>query len=189
MYVSEIINPDINCPHPISLNPTGPLILLHRPDFQNALLRKLPHSYRVHCSKRLRSYSQRPGGPVTLLFEDETQATCDVLVGADGIKSAVRRSFLHEKAQWAQGEGKLSEAADIMDMIEPSWSGTVAYRAVIPGDQLRARDPNHNIFRQPTQVGQCAPVCCLPSLTWTFKSISLQYIGRTGVCVFSLVLG
>lgn len=176
VYVSGI-NPDINCSYFIPLNPTGPLILMPRPDFQNALLRKLPRSYRVHCSKRLRSYSQRPGGPVTLLFEDGSQASCDILVGADGIKSAVRRSFLHEKALWAQGEGKWSEAADIMTMIEPSWSGTVAYRAVIPGDQLRARDPNHSIFTHPTQVNPCAPVRFL-----TLADPDNQYIGRAGVC-------
>lgn len=157
MYISGVKTPDINRLYLTPLNPIGALILLPRPDFQKALLRKLPESYRVHCSKRLQSYSQQPGGPVTLLFEDGSQASCDVLVGADGIKSAARRSFLHEKAEWAQGEGKWAEAAEIMDMIEPSWSGTVAYRAVIPGDQLRARDPNHNIFAQPTQVSLFAP--------------------------------
>jgi salicylate hydroxylase len=130
----------------------GHLMTFHRPDFQNALLRRLPPSYRIHCSKRLRSYTQRQGGPINLLFEDGTKASCDVLVGADGLKSAVRRSLLGEKAQWAQSENNWSEAADIAALIEPAWSGTNAYRAVIPADRLRARDPHHRVFRQPTQV-------------------------------------
>ena len=124
----------------------------HRSDFQNVLLRRLPPSYRIHCSKRLRSYTQRQGGPISLLFEDGTKASCDVLVGADGVKSAVRRSLLGEKVQWAQSENRWSEAADIKTLIEPAWSGTNAYRALIPADRLRARDPYHRVFKQPTQV-------------------------------------
>ncbi|SRR6266545_7885983 len=124
----------------------------HRPDFQKVLLSKLPPSYRVHCSKRLRSYTQRLGGPISLLFEDGTEALCDVLLGADGLKSAVRRSLLCEKSQWAQGEGRWSEAADLTALIEPCWSGTNAYRALIPADKLRARHPHHRAITQPTQV-------------------------------------
>ncbi|KAF8961501.1 hypothetical protein BDZ97DRAFT_1664184 [Flammula alnicola] len=129
----------------------GNLLTFHRPDFQNALLRRLPASYRIHCSKRLRSYTQRYGGPINLLFEDGTRASCDVLVGADGLKSAVRRSLLGEKAQWAQSQNNWSEAADITALIEPTWSGTNAYRALITADRLRIRDPNHRVFTQPTQ--------------------------------------
>ncbi|KJA23632.1 hypothetical protein HYPSUDRAFT_215178 [Hypholoma sublateritium FD-334 SS-4] len=129
----------------------GSLMTFHRPDFQNVLLRKLPSTYRIHCSKRLRSYSQRQGGPINLLFEDGTRASFDVLLGADGLKSAVRRSLLNEKVQWAQSENNWSEAAHITTLIEPSWSGTNAYRALIPADRLRIRDPHHRVFTQATQ--------------------------------------
>jgi salicylate hydroxylase len=139
---------------PVDLLPTssGNLMTFHRPDFQNVLLRRLPTSYRIYCSKRLRSYSQRQGGPVNLLFEDGTRTSCDVLLGADGLRSAVRRSLLGEKIQWAQSENNWSEAADITALIEPSWSGTNAYRALISADRLMTRDPNHRVFTQPTQV-------------------------------------
>ncbi|PPQ94686.1 hypothetical protein CVT25_009541 [Psilocybe cyanescens] len=129
----------------------GKLMTFHRPDFQNVLLRKIPPTYRIHCSKRLRSYTQRQGGPINLLFEDGTRASCDVLLGADGLKSAVRRSLLGEKAQWAQSQNRWSEAADITALIEPAWSGTNAYRALIPADRLRSRKPDHRVFTQPTQ--------------------------------------
>ncbi|KAF4610492.1 hypothetical protein D9613_007229 [Agrocybe pediades] len=129
----------------------GNLITFHRPDFQTVLLKRLPSSYKVHCSKRLRSYTQRQGGPINLLFEDGTQASCDVLLGADGLKSSVRRSLLGEKAQWAQSQNNWSEAADITAMIEPTWSGTNAYRALIPADRLRSRRPDHRVLTTPTQ--------------------------------------
>ena len=124
----------------------------HRADFQTVLLRKLPSSYRIHCSKRLRSYEQRPGGSISLLFEDGTNTFCDILVGADGLKSAVRRSLLREKASRAQSLNNWSEAADITALIEPAWSGTVAYRALIPADRLRSRQSNHRALTQPTKV-------------------------------------
>jgi len=129
----------------------GHLMVFHRPDFQTALLRRLPASYRIHCSKRLRSYSQRLGGPITLVFEDGSRSTCDVLLGADGLKSAVRRSLLGEKIQWAQSQNRWSEAADITSVIEPVWTGSNAYRALIPAERLRALHPNHRVFTQPTQ--------------------------------------
>ena len=124
----------------------------HRADFQTVLLRKLPTSYRIHCSKRLRSYDQQHGGPISLLFEDGTSNFCDVLVGADGLKSAVRRSLLGEKASRAQSQNNWSEAADITALIEPTWSGTNAYRALIPADRLRSRQPNHRALTQPMKV-------------------------------------
>jgi salicylate hydroxylase len=130
----------------------GRLLTFHRADFQKVLLVSSPPSHRIHCSKRLRSYTQRQGGAISLLFEDGTAAKCDVLLGADGLKSAVRRSLLGEKVQWAQGEGKWSEAADLTAVMEPCWSGTNAYRALIPADKLKMRYPNHRVLTQPTQV-------------------------------------
>ncbi|KAF8880242.1 salicylate hydroxylase [Gymnopilus junonius] len=122
----------------------GNLLTFHRADFQKVLLRKLPSTYKIHCRKPA-------GGPISLLFEDGTRSSCDVLLGADGLKSAVRRSFLGEKVQWAQSQNNWSEAADITALIEPSWSGTNAYRALIPADRLRQREPHHRVLTQPTQ--------------------------------------
>ena len=133
----------------------------HRADFQNALLKNLSRSCRVTCSKRLRSYIEGPTGPIEMFFEDGTTATCDVLIGADGLKSAVRRSMYTEKAQVAQSQKRWAEAAECTACIEPLWSGTNAYRALIPAERLAARSPNHRTFTQPTQV---CPFLC-PSYT------------------------
>ncbi|RDB27667.1 Salicylate hydroxylase [Hypsizygus marmoreus] len=124
----------------------GNLMVFHRADFQQVLLRRLPETCQAHCSKRLRSYIQRPSEPIELLFEDGSTTTCDVLIGADGLKSAVRRSFMDEKAERAQ-----SQAADLNALIDPVWSGTNAYRALIPAERLKARVSDHPVFSRPTQ--------------------------------------
>jgi 2-polyprenyl-6-methoxyphenol hydroxylase-like FAD-dependent oxidoreductase len=51
---------------------------------------------RVSFGKGLVSYVHNPGGSVTARFEDGSSATGDVLVGADGSGSAVRRQRLPE---------------------------------------------------------------------------------------------
>jgi 2-polyprenyl-6-methoxyphenol hydroxylase-like FAD-dependent oxidoreductase len=48
----------------------------------------------VHYSKDFTRYEQNPNGTVTAHFADGTQATGDVLIAADGTRSAVRRQFL-----------------------------------------------------------------------------------------------
>jgi salicylate hydroxylase len=97
-----------------------------------------------------------------------------VLIGADGLKSAVRRSLLGEKAKRAQS---WSEVADITASIEPTWSGTIAYRALIPADRLKSRQPNHRALTQPMQVKR------LFMLTLDAVSISYvwQYLGKNAV--------
>ncbi|KAJ7085016.1 hypothetical protein C8R43DRAFT_1051651 [Mycena crocata] len=129
----------------------GALLTFHRADFQNVLLRRLPKSCRITCSKRLRTYTQRQSGPTELIFEDGTRAFCDVLVGADGLKSAVRRSFLSERANWMQAQGRFQEAADIASCIDATWSGIIAYRALIPAERLSAVAPGHQALTTPTQ--------------------------------------
>ncbi|KAG5638592.1 hypothetical protein H0H81_011678 [Sphagnurus paluster] len=123
----------------------------HRADFQQSLLRRLPASCRTHCSKRLRSYFQRPTGVIDVLFEDGSTTVCDILVGADGIKSAVRGDFVKEQVAWARSRGRHIEVAEYNAAVDPVWSGTVAYRALIPAERLRSRAPNHPIFLTPTQ--------------------------------------
>ncbi|KAF5379638.1 hypothetical protein D9757_009181 [Collybiopsis confluens] len=127
----------------------GSLVLFHRADYQQTLLNHLPKRCRTYCSKRLRSYTQRQSGSIELLFEDGTTSSCDVLVGADGVKSVVRAGILGEKARWAQGEGRWKEAAEILTHVEPVWSGSNAYRALIPVEKLRAIAPNHRVLNTP----------------------------------------
>ncbi|WP_150135424.1 FAD-dependent oxidoreductase [Streptomyces hyaluromycini] len=48
----------------------------------------------VHYGKEFTRYEQHPDGRVTAHFADGTTATGDVLVAADGTRSAVRRQYL-----------------------------------------------------------------------------------------------
>lgn len=48
----------------------------------------------IRFGKAFQKYEKLPGGAVKLYFEDGTMAECDLLVGADGAGSKVRRQFL-----------------------------------------------------------------------------------------------
>ena len=91
-------------------------------------------------------------GPIQLIFWDKSTATCDILIGADGIRSMVRMSMLHEQAGRAEQHGELAEAADLRNHVEPQWSGVVVYRALIPAEELRRISPGHRLLTVPTQV-------------------------------------
>ncbi|KAG6810474.1 hypothetical protein H0H92_011709 [Tricholoma furcatifolium] len=129
----------------------GNLMTFHRADFQQVLLRRLPKSYRTHYCKRFQSYSQQQSGPIKVVFEDGSTTTCDVLVGADGLKSAVRKALILEKVTRARSEGRHAEVAHLGTSIDPVWTGTNAYRALIPSDILKKASPDHRVFSRPTQ--------------------------------------
>ncbi|HZO74903.1 MAG TPA: NAD(P)/FAD-dependent oxidoreductase [Ktedonobacteraceae bacterium] len=48
----------------------------------------------VHFDKPFMRYQETPDGKITVFFEDGTSAICDVLVGADGSNSRIRKQFL-----------------------------------------------------------------------------------------------
>lgn len=125
----------------------GNQMRFHRADFHGVLLSHLPPSCTTHNAKRLKSYvrpfsNRSRKSPITLIFRDGSTATCDVLIGADGIKSAVRPCMMRELAE---GMGP-DEKQSVLSCIKPVWSGVTAYRTLIPAEKLRARCPDHRIF-------------------------------------------
>lgn len=75
---------------------TPALSLFHPSLFLKELLSHLPPE-RLHPSKKLNSIDRRDEsdlGPVTLHFMDGTTHACDILIGADGMNSIVRKSIL-----------------------------------------------------------------------------------------------
>jgi salicylate hydroxylase len=72
----------------------------------------------VHLAKAVNNIDVREDG-VTLYFADGTHAQGDLLVGADGVKSTVRRCLFGDD--------------------EAQFTGMIAWRAVIPMDRLPER--------------------------------------------------
>jgi len=70
-------------------------------------------------------------------FQNGTTATCDLVIGMDGIKSAVRKSLL------------LKQGIPNSPSMEPVWSGTIAYRGLVSRDVLDAIFPGHRSITTP----------------------------------------
>ncbi|KAI0332310.1 FAD/NAD-P-binding domain-containing protein [Cubamyces sp. BRFM 1775] len=110
-------------------------IRFHRAQFLDVLVDHLPSGV-AHFGRRLLSYSAGTtrGGSQTELelhFADGSTATCDLLVGCDGIKSVVRKQMLED---YVMEHGRNPQ---LLDHIEPIWSGTIAYRGLIPVERLK----------------------------------------------------
>jgi len=118
-------------------------MVFHRAEFHGALLNRLPSSCGTFPSKRLESYVQRPNDSIMLRFQDGSTATCDILLGADGVKSAVRKTMFHEAAMWAESEHRNADAEQLRNLSEPRFSGFFAYRALIPSARLSSISPQH----------------------------------------------
>ncbi|WP_028560867.1 FAD-dependent oxidoreductase [Paenibacillus pinihumi] len=77
--------------------------LVHREELQAVLAERLQNTT-IHYNKKLRDFKQQ-NGVVTALFQDDTYAAGNILVGADGIHSAVRRGLL-DTPDHAQGDSR-----------------------------------------------------------------------------------
>lgn len=130
----------------------------HRSHFQKALANRLDESIvTAHFKKRLISYTQPSSEdidklhPIELQFKDGTTATCDMLIGADGIHSAIRGQMYRDLA----GEIKTQDPAGaerLLDVIDVVWSGSLAFRGVFPKEKLEAIAPGHRVMTAPMNV-------------------------------------
>ncbi|MGO1165999.1 MAG: FAD-dependent monooxygenase [Janibacter sp.] len=92
----------------------APQLTIHRADLMTALEAAVGDEA-VRLGHALESCDPS-GDAVSLRFADGTTEEADVVVGADGIHSAVRRSILGEE--------------------HPDFTGTVAYRGVVPTERV-----------------------------------------------------
>lgn len=95
-------------------NATG-MQSVHRAHFLDELVKAVP-AQRAHFNKRLQTIEEKDGSPVVLYFKDGTTATADIVIGADGIHSAVRKYILGPEA------------------AKPIFSGSVTYRGITSMD-------------------------------------------------------
>lgn len=95
----------------------APYLHIHRADYIRALTEALdvraPDS--LQLAQRMVDYSQTKDN-VRVKFEDGTYLNGDVLIGADGLRSNVRRTMFGQQS--------------------PVFTGNVAWRATVPMDQL-----------------------------------------------------
>lgn len=96
---------------------------MHRAAFLDALVGYVDPA-RTHFHKRCTHLSSAPGGATTIHFQDGTTATADVVLGADGIKSGVRR-FVAD-----------SYGAPVDPNLR--FSRTICFRALIPVEKAAA---------------------------------------------------
>jgi len=101
----------------------APQLTMHRADLLAALEQAVPADT-IHLGKRTLDVDEGPDG-ITVRFEDGTSRRVDVLIGADGIHSTVRRHLLGDEY--------------------PDFTGVVAYRAVVPASRLQGL-PNLDAF-------------------------------------------
>ncbi|HCR98343.1 MAG: salicylate 1-monooxygenase [Halomonas sp.] len=110
---------------------------VHRADFLDAIVANLPDGI-AHFGKRCVEV-QQDAKSATAYFSDGTHFTGDVIIGFDGIKSAVRQHVLPPEQY---GE------------ITPLWSGTYAYRGMIPTSELETTLEAHGSKKRLALVPQ-----------------------------------
>ena len=118
---------------------------MHRAEMVEVLVRHLPSSCSIHTSKRLVKYTDS-GTSYTLLFADGTKATADVIIGADGIKSKIRAAmydYTHQQ-ECKKKANVRREECERCRKATPKWTGTIAYRYLIPAEKLREIAPRHH---------------------------------------------
>ena len=96
---------------------------MHRARLLEGLVELVSDRSRCHFGKRLSSISQPSGrGPCIISFVDGSSASADVVIGADGVHSAVRKYVLGEEHP----------------ALRPQFTGAVAYRGVVPMERVVA---------------------------------------------------
>ena len=150
-----------------AFNIKGGFFAFPRPAIVQALVNKLGKNCHTHYSKRVSSYSapSSSSSPFTLQFADGSGAHCDVLIGADGVKSSIRRCMFEHLACGVDAEAQIGdgppqphlidpskEAATVGNSPHPVWSGTLAYRAMFPAGDLATKVPSHRVLSTPMCV-------------------------------------
>ncbi|KAJ3551436.1 hypothetical protein NM688_g4701 [Phlebia brevispora] len=118
-------------------------LYVHRAHFLDVLVKHLPEGV-TNLRKRLITYSNQDSGSIELQFSDGTKATCDLLVGCDGIRSAVRKQMFEDEAvRQLQPE--------LVKYVDPVFSGSFTYRAVFSMEVLKGREGEpHPSLNAPT---------------------------------------
>ena len=120
----------------------APYLQAHRADLHDLLRERLAalQPDALVLDKELTAASKDSAGAYALGFTDGSQANADLLIGADGLKSTVRREVFSEP--------------------EPEFSGFVAWRGLVTRDELGAEQsrPGSMVFVAPGRMFVRYPV-------------------------------
>jgi salicylate hydroxylase len=138
---------------------------VHRAAFLDALVSHIDPA-RTHFDKRCIRLSSE-GGATILHFKDGSTARADVVVGADGIKSVVRRFVVGTEDQ----------------AVDPNlkFSNTICYRNLIPVSKVVAAGAKFDYMDRPACfTGKNAHLICF--------TVRAKTLVRTGSHVDTLAL-
>ena len=144
---------------------------MHRQHMVAVLERHLPASCIVHPRKRLVNYIEpeqedvRSTSPIILGFADGTTAPTDVLIGADGIRSAVRKTMF-EAASKDSGDNK----AALKQYSDATFTGISAYRCLVPAETLRKENPENISLKEFTMVSISIVQCIILHLSLLYST-------------------
>ena len=143
---------------------SGSTILIHRSALIAALQSGLPPTpiCTIHTSARLVSFSYSSPGDtnsgVVLHFADGSTRQADVVVGADGVRSAVRDSMFPG--------GIYVDRHGHKQVVEPKWTGVIAYRSLVTRQKLESYGlKNHRSLVDPLIVSVIHSPAFFGSLT------------------------
>ncbi|KAJ5608974.1 hypothetical protein N7528_009541 [Penicillium herquei] len=120
----------------------------HRGHLHSALLEHVPRQS-IHLGKKI-IHAEITDNGVSLHFEDGTKAYGDILIGADGIKSRVRQSFVPEYKLRFSGKIFMRSTFDA-SLVEDKIPD-------LPADSLHWWGPNDNFFASRLGKGQYTTV-------------------------------
>lgn len=114
--------------------------------FHSAMLDSLDSSI-IHMNKRCLSVTKNSRSTYTIKFTDGTSHEAEVIIGADGIRSAVRESIIET------------------DQRYPVYTGTTAYRGLIKRERLNEAGFKTHLERPICFLGTHKVVLLLHSLS------------------------
>ena len=84
---------------------------------------------------------------IRLKFVDGTTATTDILIGADGIRSVVRKTMFE-----AASKDSSNDRTDLKQYINATFTGMTVYRSLVSAEALRKENPENISLKEFTMV-------------------------------------
>ncbi|KAI5892271.1 FAD/NAD(P)-binding domain-containing protein [Schizophyllum commune H4-8] len=122
----------------------GRMMMLHRAEVQDLLLKHISPAIKIHLSHRLDDYSHnnQAAESIEMRFRGGQVAHCDLLIAADGVHSVVRPIFLSNLAEQL-------DKPELKDALAPVFSGSNVYRALVAPEQLEDVWQGHPVMKKP----------------------------------------